>query len=115
MLHQKQKIVHLLDELLHYVLETEPRQVHITIEDLADEVKITIEDRGTHRSAQELERAQRLLNAPHRSELTDYYGGLAGEDDCGPCNLRLAAMMVDGARIEPGPEGTRLIVWWQQE
>ena len=33
MLKQKQKITHLIDELLHYVLETEPGNVVITIQD----------------------------------------------------------------------------------
>ena len=34
MLHEKQKIIHLLDELLQFVLEAEPQKVSIEIEDL---------------------------------------------------------------------------------
>ncbi|MBN1582548.1 MAG: hypothetical protein JXA89_17700 [Anaerolineae bacterium] len=115
MLKQKQKITHLMDELLHYVLETEPEQVVITIKDLPDRVQMSIDQVGTPRDEQECRRVERLLNAPRRNELRDYYGGLAGEEDCGSCDLRVVSMLIDGGHIEPTEQGTRLTVWWKKE
>ena len=51
MLHQKQKITHLVDELLHYVLQAEPQKVTVEIEDLADQSRITVEAIGARRMA----------------------------------------------------------------
>ena len=114
MLKQKQKITHLVDELLHYVLETKPEKVVITIQDLPDRVQMSIEQVGTPCNEQESRRVECLLNAPQRNELRDYYSGLAGEEDCGSCNLRVVRMLIDGGHIEPTERGTRLTVWWKQ-
>jgi hypothetical protein len=115
MLREKQKIVHLLDELIQYALEAHPQQVVVTIEDLQDRVQVTVQDFGGRRTDDECQRAQCLLNAPPRSELSEYYGGLAGEETFGPCGLRIVRMLVDGGMIEPHESGTRLTVWWKPE
>jgi hypothetical protein len=115
MLHQKQKITHLLDELLQYVLEVEPQKVTIEIEDLLDRTTITVQEFGAKRSDKDCEQAQCFLNGPRRSELQDYYSGLAGEEAVGPCNLRIVRMMVDGGCIEPSESGTKISVWWKQD
>ena len=115
MLHQKQKITHLLDELLQFVLKSEPQKVSIQIEDLGDRVQITVEETGARTSAHECQEAQCFLNAPQRSELRDYYSGLAGEESFGPCDLRIVRMMVDGGSIEPSESGLKVSVWWKQE
>jgi hypothetical protein len=115
MLKQKQKIASLLDEVLHYVLQTEPSKVTIEIEDLVERVRVTVHDVGPKRSAREYRQAERFLNAPRRNELKDYYSGLAGEESCGPCNLHLVGMMVDGGHIEATETGTQLTVWWKPE
>ena len=114
MLKQKQRITHLMDELLHYMLESEPEKVIITIEDLSDRVQMSIDQVGMPCSEQECRRVERLLNAPRRNELRDYYVGLAGEEDCGSCNMRVVRMLIDGGHIEPTEQGTRLTVWWAQ-
>ena len=115
MLHQKQKIARLLDELMHYVLEVEPQRVKIEIEDLDDQVKITVEEFGARRSVRECQQAECFLNTPRRSELQDYYSGLAGEESVGPCDLRIVRMMVDGGCIEPSESGMKVSVWWKQD
>ena len=63
MLKQKQRITHLMDELLHYMLESEPEKVIITIEDLSDRVQMSIDQVGMPCSEQECRRVERLLNA----------------------------------------------------
>jgi hypothetical protein len=115
MLHQKQKITHLLDELLQYVLEVEPQRVTIEIEDQTDRVQITVAETGARKSDRECEQAECFLNTPQRSELQDYYSGLAGEESVGPCDLRIVRMMVDGGCIEPTESGLKISVWWKQE
>jgi hypothetical protein len=115
MLHQKQKITRLLDELLQYALQAEPQKVIIEIEDTTDQVRITVNEIGARLSERECQQAQCFLSAPRRSELQDYYSGLAGEEAIGPCNLRLVRMMVDGGCIEPTESGTQISVWWKQE
>jgi hypothetical protein len=116
MLKQKQRITHLMDELLHYVLETQPKKVVITIQELPDDrVQMAIEQVGTPCNEQEARRVERLLNAPQRNELRDYYSGLAGEEECGSCNLRVVRMLIDGGHIEATEQGCRLTVWWKHD
>ncbi|MBN1937447.1 MAG: hypothetical protein JW934_22510 [Anaerolineae bacterium] len=115
MLKQRQRISHLMDELLHYVLENEPQKITITIDDLTDRVQMSIEYADTAYSEREYRRVEQLLNTPQRSELRDYYGGLVGEEDCGACNLRVVRMLIDGGHIEPTEQGARLTVWWKQD
>jgi hypothetical protein len=115
MLHQKQKITHLLDEMLQFVLKSEPQKVSIEIEDLGDRVQITVVETGARKSAHECREAECFLNTPQRSELSEYYSGLAGEDSLGPCDLSIVRMMVDGGCIEPSEAGMKVSVWWKQE
>lgn len=115
MLREKQKIIHLLSELLQYVLQGEPQKVAITVEGVDENVEVTVEDCGVQRSEEECRQAARFLNAPRRNEMKDYYGGLAGEETFEPGSLRIVRMMVDGGRVEKGDFGTRLTVWWKQE
>ena len=115
MLHQKQKVTRLLDELLQYVLQAEPTKVTIEIEDLGDRVQIKVAETGARKSVQECQQAECLLNAPRRSELQDYYSGLAGEEAVGPCDLRIVRMMVDGGCIQPSESGMQISVWWKQD
>ena len=115
MLKEKQKIAHLLGELVSFVLAGEPQKVTITIEDLADVIRITVEDMGAQRGENACLEAERLLNFSDRIELRDYYSGLAGEESLGPCDLRIVGMMVDGGSIEQSECGTRITVWWKRE
>jgi len=115
MLKQKQKIVSLLDELLHYALQADPQKVVVTIEDLTDGVKITVEDDGTRRSEEKCQQVECILNTPCRNEMKDYYSGLAGGETVGLCRLRIVGMMIDGGRVEPGDKGTRVSVWWARK
>lgn len=115
MLHQKQKITHLLNELLQFVLEAEPQKVSIEIEDLGDRVQITMSETGARKSAHECQEATCFLNTPQRSEMADYYSGLAGEESLGPCDLSIVRLMVDGGTIEPSESGIKIFVWWKQD
>jgi hypothetical protein len=115
MLRERQKIVHLLDELVQYALQCHPQKVTITIEDLGDRVQVSVQDEGARVDAEDCRRAQSLLNLPPHHELEDYYGGLAGEESFGSCDLRIVRMLVDGGEIEPTEGGMRLTVWWTPE
>ncbi|MCD4737970.1 MAG: hypothetical protein K8R89_01750 [Anaerolineae bacterium] len=115
MLNEKQKIVHVLDELLNYALCNHPQKVTITIEELADRVQITVEEIDVQLSECECQEAERFLNTPCHNEMREYYGGLAGEETLYPRNLRIVGMMVDGGRLESCESGTHLSVWWKPE
>ena len=115
MIKHKRRIANLLDELLNYALQSDPQKVVATIERLGDEVRITVEDDGVPRCEEERRQAEDILNAPCRNEMKDYYAGLVGEETIGVCRLRIVGMMVDGARVEAGEEGTRVNVWWAEE
>lgn len=115
MLREKQKIIHVMDELLNYMLRTHPAKITITIEELPDRVQMTVEDNGLKMSEADCREAQRFLNAPRHNEMQDYYGGLAGEDSLYPHNLRIVGMLVDGGCLENCQGGTRLSIWWEIE
>ena len=115
MLREKQKIAHLLGELVSYVLASEPQKVTIMIEDLTDVIRVTVEDMGARRDENACRQAEGILNSSGRNELKDYYSGLAGEEHLGPCDLRIVGMMVDGGSIEQSECTTRITVWWKRE
>ena len=115
MLKEKQKIAHVLGELVSFVLAGEPQKVTITIEDLTDVIQVTVEDTGAQRGENACLQAERFLNISGRNELKDYYSGLAGEEHLGPCDLRIVGMMVDGGSIEQAEGATRITVWWKQD
>jgi len=114
MLQEKHKIDGVLVELTRYVLQSHPTKVDIAIEDLGDRVRITLESHGARYTAGECQLEQQLLNAPGREELRAYYGGLAGEETTGACDLRVAALMVDGGTVEQIDDGVRITVWWER-
>jgi len=115
MLKEKQKIAHLLGELVPYALVGGPEKVTITIEDLTDVIQVTMEDMGAQRDENACRQAERFLNISGRNELKEYYSGLVGEESLGPCDLRIVGMMVDGGSIEQIEGGTRISVWWKRE
>ncbi|MBN1259303.1 MAG: sensor histidine kinase [Anaerolineae bacterium] len=115
MFKEKQKIVHVLDELLNYALRSNPQKVTITIEELEDRVQITVEDAGIELTDRECQDVARFLNTPRRNEMREYYGGLAGEETLHPRNLRIVGMMVDGGQLESCEGGGRLSIWWKTE
>jgi uncharacterized protein YuzE len=113
MLHEKNKIDSVMAELMRYVLQSHPTRVVLTVEDLGDRIRITVESHGARVSNIECQLEQNLLNAPVPEELREYYRGLAGEETTGPCDLRVAALMVDGGAVEPIDDGMRIVVWWR--
>ncbi len=115
MLREKQKIVHILDELLGYALRIHPQLVTIAIEQHEGEVHITLTEPSLNLSAQECQEIEQLLNMPARNEMREYYGGLAGEETLYPRSLRLLGMMVDGGRVESCQGELSLSVWWKSE
>ena len=115
MIKHGRKIINLLDELLHYALQANPQKVVVTVECLPDKVSITMEDDGAQRSEEECRQAECILNEHCLNEMEDYYSGLAGEETVGLARLRIVGMMVDGAQIACGDEGTRFSVWWAQK
>jgi anti-sigma regulatory factor (Ser/Thr protein kinase) len=114
MLEEKQKIAHVLSELVSYALDCEPQKVTIAIEDLEDVIQVTVEDHGARRDLNECRQAERSLNTSTRNELRDYYSGLAGEEHLGRCTLRIVGMLVDGGSVEQIEGATRITVWWKQ-
>ena len=115
MLKEKQKIAHVLGELVSYALAGEPQKVTITIEDRTDVIQITVEDMGAQRGKNVCRQAESHLNSAGRGELKDYYSGLAGEEHLGSCDLRIVGMMVDGGSIEQSSDATRTTVWWRRD
>ncbi len=113
MIKNKQKIIHILGELLNFGLRNQPQKVTITIEELEDRVEIALASPDIQASPQECREMERLLNMPLRDELRDYYSGLAGEEALALHNLRMVGMMVDGGRLEHCAEGGRLVIWWK--
>jgi len=115
MLREKQKIIHILDELLSYALRVHPQLVTIKIEQREDQVHITLTEPSLNLSTRECQEIERLLNTPSRNEMREYYGGLAGEETLDPRSLRILGMIVDGGHIESREGEISLSVWWKAE
>lgn len=103
-------ILHLVSGLTHYVLESDPIRVVVSLHQEEDGVHLAVLD-DTRREDPELEQMRAELNRKKRPELAGYYGSMAGYDMLGHARLDLLGWQVKHADVSRTDSGTRIDLW----
>lgn len=110
---ENKKIQAIVNELLSNSLEAKATDVNINITKNNDEIIIKIVDNGKGMDEETLKYVRRILKQPHRKDMDEYYGSLAGgitSKGSFGSGLNLVGFQVDQAEVESSTEGTSIIV-----
>lgn len=107
MIHEREKIQDIINELVHNAMRARATKINIAIEDLEDTLRITVEDNGDGMKPQMVAKLHASLNSGRRDELEM----LAGVDHT-RTGLRMVGIMTDEAELESTPGvGTKVVVY----
>jgi len=109
-MNRKDFLLHLIGEMAHYVLDTDPGRLVISLHQEADGVHLAVID-SVKRSEAELDSIRAALNNARRPELAGYYGSMAGYDSLGSARLNLIGWQVKGADVKATDSGTKIDLW----
>lgn len=109
-MNRKDFLLHLIGEMAHYVLDTDPGRMVISLHQETDGVHLAVID-SVKRSEPELETIRAALNSARRPELAGYYGSMAGYDSLGSARLNLIGWQVKGADVKATESGTKIDLW----
>lgn len=110
---EHKKIESVVIELLANSLEANASDVNINITINDKEFVIKITDNGKGMDEETVSEVKRTLNQPHRKDMEDYYGALAGNLNRGGSSgsgFNLLGIQIDEAQVESSKEGTTIIV-----
>lgn len=107
---RKEFILHLIGEVAHYMLDSDPMRMVVSLHQEEDGIHLAVLD-DTPRSDEERERVRAALNNAHRPELAGYYGSMAGSDLLGPARLNLIGWQVKHADVSATANGTKIDLW----
>lgn len=110
---ENKKIQAIVNELLSNSLEAHATDVNIGITKNNDEIIIKIIDNGKGMDEETLKYVKRILKQPHRKDMDEYYGALAGTNTGSGSfgsGLNLVGFQIDQAEIESSKEGTRITI-----
>jgi hypothetical protein len=103
-------LLHLIGEMAHYVLDSDPSRMVISLHQEVDGVHLAVID-SVVRSPEELDSVRAALNNARRPELAGYYGSMAGYDSLGSARLNLIGWQVKGADVKATDSGTKIDLW----
>ncbi|MBT3288039.1 MAG: hypothetical protein HN904_12470 [Victivallales bacterium] len=109
-MNRKDFVLQLIGEMAHYVLDTDPMRMVMSLHQEEDGLHLCILD-SIKRDDAELETIRTSLNTSHRPELAGYYGSMAGYDGLGEARLNLIGWQVKGADVSDTGSGTRIDLW----
>lgn len=109
---KNKKIQAVVNELLSNSLEAQASDISININIDDEETVIKIRDNGKGMDEETLNYVKRILKQPHRKDMEEYYGNLAGGTGGGSfgSGLNLVGFQIDEAEVESSKEGTMIIV-----
>lgn len=110
MKHRNELALHLIAEVGHYVLESDPNRVVISIHLEKDGFHLTILD-DIERSDKEIEEISNSLHVARRPELEGYYGSLAGLETLGHARLSLVGWQIKHGEASKREGGSRIDLW----
>ncbi|MFW5686480.1 MAG: hypothetical protein ACOC0O_07500 [Spirochaetota bacterium] len=103
-------LLHLISEVSHYVLDSDPSRMVISLHQEEDGLHLAVFD-DTQRDDHELEAIRESLHNPDRPELAGYYGSMAGFDMLGSARLDLIGWQIKAATVSTTDSGTRIDLW----
>ncbi|MFP4329138.1 MAG: hypothetical protein ACOC45_04230 [Alkalispirochaetaceae bacterium] len=107
-------LLHLIGELSHFMLDSEPERMVINLHLEEDGFHLTALD-DVERSDKEIEDLNNALKATQRPELSGYYGSMAGLEMLGSARLNLVGLQVKASLISKREGGTRIDLWLGDE
>lgn len=109
-MNRREFVGQLIAEMAHYVLDTDPQRMVISLHQESDGLHLAVLD-SIVRTNDELEELRHSLNQARRPELAGYYGSLAGYDSLGSARLNLIGWQVKGADVSVSESGTKIDLW----
>ena len=106
----KDFVLHLIGEAAHFMLDSDPMRMAISLHQEEDGLHLAILD-DTRRGEAELQRIRTDLNNARRPELAGYYGSMAGSDVLGSARLNLIGWQIKHADVSATDSGTRIDLW----
>ncbi|MFP4407136.1 MAG: hypothetical protein ACLFPW_01320 [Spirochaetaceae bacterium] len=103
-------LLHLIGELGHFVLDSNPGRMVVNLHLEDDGCHLTVLD-DVERSDEQIEELSNALKATERPELAGYYGSMAGLEMLGSARLSLVGLQVKGAQIKKREGGTTIDLW----
>ncbi|MFW6338693.1 MAG: hypothetical protein ACOC25_07170, partial [Alkalispirochaetaceae bacterium] len=103
-------LLHLIGELGHFVLDSNPGRMVVNLHLEDDGCHLTVLD-DVERSDEQIEELNNAVKATQRPELAGYYGSMAGLEMLGSARLSLVGLQVKGARIKKREGGTTIDLW----
>lgn len=109
-MHKKDFLLHLIGEMSHFFLDTNPSKMVISLHQEKDGIHFAIFDDHV-RSDEELTSIREALNSSRRPELAGYYGNMSGFDFVGDPRLDLVGWQIKYADVGRIDKGTRIDLW----
>ncbi|MGE5652863.1 MAG: ATP-binding protein [Bacillota bacterium] len=109
MIHERYRIMGILDELVKEAMKSGASKIDISLEDQPDEVIIIVKDNGQQMERDKVDEIRRALEQPRHDEIEPYYHELLGQVFHGP-GYALLGQMVDSGQVNTSQEGTTIIV-----
>ena len=103
-------VLHVLGEISHYVLQSHPTRMVISLHQESDGLHLCVID-NCERSDAEIAAMTDALNATMRPELAEYYGSMGGTDLVGKARLNLIGWRIKGADVTRADGGTKIDLW----
>jgi hypothetical protein len=107
---RKEYILHLIGEIAHYILDTDPMRMVISLHQEEDGIHLAILD-DRKRTEKELEEIRKALNGARRPEMAGYYGNMAGSDMLGAARLNLIGWQIKHGEASATSSGTKIDLW----
>lgn len=95
----QQKLIRVLNELLHYYFDLRMEDISIEILQGKTESSIIMSGYPSVVDREELKELSKTLNKPRREELEEYYWNLVGTVDSSE-QMNLVSMLIDSANVE---------------
>ena len=109
-MNRKDFVLHLIGEVAHYILDSDPMRMVISLHQEEDGLHLAILD-DIKRDETDLAAIRASLNSAKRPELAGYYGSMAGYDMLGSARLNLIGWQVKGADVNGTDSGTKIDLW----
>ncbi len=107
---KKEFLMHLIGEMAHFFLESNPSKMVISLHQEADGLHFALFD-DHERTDEELALVRSALNNSRRPELAGYYGNMTGFDFLGGPRLDLVGWQIKHADVGRIDQGTRIDLW----